>query len=59
MRHKSTCSVKDRYRGYEIDYSSEHEGYQVIKHGRICCVDNSYDGACEWIDKQHKERGNE
>lgn len=54
---------RDRYLGYEIDYSNDHDGYRVI--AEVCKDDGSferqivheaksYDDACVWIEETNR-----
>jgi hypothetical protein len=47
--------ARDIYRGYEIDYSVDHEGYRVFKGGELVHTSQSYDGAALWIDQKRRE----
>ena len=42
---------RDIYRGYEIDYNPDHDGYWVMKNGVKLQECTSYDQAADEIDK--------
>jgi len=48
---------RDIYRGFEIDYGPDQEGYAVYLAGKLMIECSSYEDACAWVDSYHKVNG--
>jgi hypothetical protein len=43
-------TMRDNYMGFQIDYSSQRDGYRVMMENEVVKEFDSYDAACLWVE---------